>query len=96
MTKRIKRYPGTLVLRGSTHWLHLSVGGKRYYFTIPTVDRREAETFAINKHAELTRASERHRWGYRAPSQCLGLSICLSGRKCRRWPRELRLRTTTR
>lgn len=61
--RKKKRHPGTLVLRGSSYWLHLSIGGKRHYFTIHTIDRQEAEQFAIDKARELEQQLERRRRG---------------------------------
>ena len=61
-----KRYPGTLVRRGNSFRLHLCVGGKRHYFTVPTTDRSLAERFAVDKGAELSRQLDRTRRGLSA------------------------------
>ena len=60
---KVKRYPGSLVRRGQTFILNISVGGKRHFYTIPTTDKRAAEKFAIERSAELRRGEERRRRG---------------------------------
>jgi len=58
-----KRYPGTIEKRGRALRVILYAGGKRYSFTLPTTDRREAVEFARRKHAELERLVDRERHG---------------------------------
>src|SRR5687767_12938038 len=58
-----RRRPGNLEKRGDSFRIRLSVGGERYYFTIPTADRRAAERFAAQKLRELERQRERHAAG---------------------------------
>ncbi|HEY6116842.1 MAG TPA: tyrosine-type recombinase/integrase [Candidatus Dormibacteraeota bacterium] len=49
----IARHPGTIERRGGSHRVILYAGGRRYTFTLPTADRREAVAFARRKHGEL-------------------------------------------
>lgn len=56
---RRRSYPGSIERRGDSYRITLRIGGKRHRFTIQTLDRKLAETAAINKYAELKRDSER-------------------------------------
>ena len=58
-----KRSPGALDRRGDTYRVRLCVGAKRYSFTVPTTDRREAEKFAREKCRELEDGHRRRTLG---------------------------------
>ncbi len=60
--QRIKRYPSSIERRGDSIRVILHAGrGERHTFTLPTIDRREAEEFARRKHEELRRQAARWR-----------------------------------
>jgi site-specific recombinase XerD len=56
---RRKRVPGNLERRGDSYRVRLCVDGKRYKFTVPTTDRRVAESFAIKRARELQGQADR-------------------------------------
>jgi integrase/recombinase XerC len=56
---RRKRVPGNLERRGDSYRVRLCIDGKRYEFTVPTTDRRAAESVALKRARELQGQAER-------------------------------------
>lgn len=60
-------YPGSIEQHRHRLRVRLCIAGRRYRFTLATTDRREAERFAREKHAELERQHRRQGDGYPGP-----------------------------
>jgi len=60
---RTKKHPGTIEPRGGSFRITLYIDGVRHRFNEKLADRKAAETFARDKHEELTRKAQRTRSG---------------------------------
>jgi len=65
-----RRYPGYIERHRDRLRVVLCVAGKRHRFTLETTDRKEAETFAKNKYAELEQQHGRRFAGLPGPVRC--------------------------
>lgn len=62
-----RRYPGSIERHRGRLRVRLCMGGRRYRYTLDTLDRREAERFARTKYAELEQQLGRRRAGFPGP-----------------------------
>jgi len=60
---RTKRYPGQVEPRGDAFRIRLCVAGRRHVKTIAAADRKEAEQFACDWYAQLSRKHDREQLG---------------------------------
>ena len=72
---RKKTHPGTLQKRGSSYRVILYVEGERYQYTVPTIDRSEAEAFARKQYEELQKEAARKQEGFPDPDHFSGLMV---------------------
>ncbi|HUK20581.1 MAG TPA: tyrosine-type recombinase/integrase [Gemmatimonadales bacterium] len=65
-----RRYPGYIEKHRDRLRVVLRIGGRRYRYTLETANRKEAETFARNKYAELEQQHQRRGAGFPGPLPC--------------------------